>query len=384
LITQDFLGAAHRIGRTLCRDAVWSGPACNWLGWTARPLGGQLVIGKGSQNASLGYGTAGIGLFLARLYAVTADELVRTTSLGALQHAVDNANLSDPGLFTGCTGIACAAGEAGELLGAGEYKSHACRLLADALEILSTNNGPNEDAALQYAAGIPVLLAVGRRRQLRCAVDLAIRIGEKLAEAIAAIVAEQIQPPQAAMIANALGQLVKETGTETFKQASDRVLQSTADSSPTAQWPAENLSAFPNLYNETGMPVSFRNAQLVRAAQLYPDNSGITKNAVALTEATTASLMRPLVPGDGGYCLSHGVAGKAELLILASNAERTDLFPIAAAAGRTGVTHFSQARMPWPCAVPVGESPNLMFGLAGIGHFYLRLHDPAAIPSLLV
>lgn len=382
--SQDFLGAAHRIGRTLCRDAVWSGPACNWLGWTTRQFGGQLVIGKGSQNASLGYGTAGIGLFLARLYSHTSDALVRTTGRAALQHAVDNANFSDPGLFTGCTGIACAAGEASELLGAGEYKSHACRLLAKALEILSANNSQSEDAALQYASGIPLLLAVGRRRQLKCAVDLAVRSGEKLTEAIAMMVPEQIPAPQAAIMASALGQLATETGTETFKAACDRVFQSTADSSPTAQWPGENPSAFPNLYNETAMPVSFRHAQLVHAARLYPDNAGITKSVVALTESTTASLMRPLVPGDGGYCLSHGVAGKAELLTLASNPERTDLFPIAAAAGRTGVTHFSQTRIPWPCAVPAGESPNLMFGLAGIGHFYLRLHDPAAVPSLLV
>ena len=38
-----FLDAASRIGRRLCRDAVWSEGRCNWLGWAMEPHGGQWV-----------------------------------------------------------------------------------------------------------------------------------------------------------------------------------------------------------------------------------------------------------------------------------------------------------------------------------------------------
>jgi lantibiotic modifying enzyme len=31
-----------------------------------------------------------------------------------------------------------------------------------------------------------------------------------------------------------------------------------------------------------------------------------------------------------------------------------------------------------------GETASLMLGLAGIGYFYLRLHDPEGIPSVLI
>jgi lantibiotic modifying enzyme len=31
-----------------------------------------------------------------------------------------------------------------------------------------------------------------------------------------------------------------------------------------------------------------------------------------------------------------------------------------------------------------GESPNLLLGLAGIGYFYLRLHNAAEFPSVLI
>jgi hypothetical protein len=35
---------------------------------------------------------------------------------------------------------------------------------------------------------------------------------------------------------------------------------------------------------------------------------------------------------------------------------------------------------PWPCGTHSGETPNLMLGLAGIGHFLLRLGNPETPP----
>ena len=53
--------------------------------------------------------------------------------------------------------------------------------------------------------------------------------------------------------------------------------------------------------------------------------------------------------------------------------------------GRIGQAQYVQQNLPWPCGVMGGwETPNLMLGLAGIGYFYLRLHDPAMIPSTLL
>jgi lantibiotic modifying enzyme len=386
---QGFLASAHRIGRSLCRDALWAGPAGNWLGWTARPIGGQLVIGKASQSAGLAHGTAGIGLFLAQLHAHTSEAIIKTTSRAAFQHAIESANLSDSGFFTGCAGIACAIAEASDLLNAREYKTHACRLFGKAMEALppkhSAGKGVSDSASWLSAGGIPMLLAVGRRQRLKCAIDLAVQIGERLAEITSLADPDLINPPAAAMIASALGELAATTGQHSFKLACDRLLNSIAhDHLATPYWPADNPAAFPDLYCETAAPLSILYAQVVRAANLHPDNAGLKRYAGAIADATAVSLTRPLTVGDGGYCLSHGVAGKAEVLLLAASLhERADLLPLAAAAGQSGVTHFSEARMPWPCAVPAGESPNLMFGLAGIGYFYLRLHDPAAVPSLL-
>lgn len=32
----------------------------------------------------------------------------------------------------------------------------------------------------------------------------------------------------------------------------------------------------------------------------------------------------------------------------------------------------------------MGEAPNLLLGLAGIGYFFLRLHNPVDVPSVLL
>lgn len=62
-----FLEAAERIGRRLCRDALWSEGHCTWLGWSMEPHAGQWLPVFRNTLTSLYDGTTGIGLFLARL-----------------------------------------------------------------------------------------------------------------------------------------------------------------------------------------------------------------------------------------------------------------------------------------------------------------------------
>ncbi|HEU5097885.1 MAG TPA: hypothetical protein VFU22_02490, partial [Roseiflexaceae bacterium] len=50
----------------------------------------------------------------------------------------------------------------------------------------------------------------------------------------------------------------------------------------------------------------------------------------------------------------------------------------------TTVAHIGMERYATQPGAPwLSETPSLMLGLAGTGHFYLRLSDPA-IPSILV
>lgn len=83
-----FLDAASRIGRRLCRDAVWHEGRCNWLGWAMEPHGGQWISVYRAMGVSVYDGAAGIGLFLAYLARPSDDNVIATTAVGALAQAL--------------------------------------------------------------------------------------------------------------------------------------------------------------------------------------------------------------------------------------------------------------------------------------------------------
>ena len=93
--------------------------------------------------------------------------------------------------------------------------------------------------------------------------------------------------------------------------------------------------------------------------------------------------------GSLSFCLCHGLAGNADILIdgrsllAAAGLEGVRLPEVI---GEAGLTSYGSTGRPWPCGIPVPsrETPGLMLGLAGIGHFYLRLQYPETVPSLLL
>ncbi len=84
---------------------------------------------------------------------------------------------------------------------------------------------------------------------------------------------------------------------------------------------------------------------------------------------------------EGNFSLCHGRAGNADLLLYAG----PEYSSPARRVGEMGIEMYENERVPWPCGAPGGEeTPDLMLGLAGIGYFYLRLHDPLQTPSVLM
>ncbi len=93
------------------------------------------------------------------------------------------------------------------------------------------------------------------------------------------------------------------------------------------------------------------------------------------------------MPARGeNYSLCHGLGGNAELFILAADVLGDERYRgIAEMIGDRGIQSVHMMRNPWPCGVlSGGETPNLMLGTAGIGHFYLRLYDSSAVSSVLL
>jgi len=122
---------------------------------------------------------------------------------------------------------------------------------------------------------------------------------------------------------------------------------------------------------------------LLRAAQITGDPA-YGAEAEAAIQTTLAALDRQPT-GREDWSLCHGSAGNAELLLLARDVAGRAASSSPERLGALGRERYDETHTPWPCGVPGGgEAPNLMLGTAGIGYSYLRLYDPARVPSVLL
>src|SRR5262249_56304257 len=116
--------AAGGIGRRLCRDAIWWEGRCNWLGWAMEAHAGQWISVHRAMPALVYDGTAGIGVFLARLSRLSDDPIIRTTAEGALAQAltaIDSlSDAGEDGFYSGLSGVARSCTEAGTALRFGQ------------------------------------------------------------------------------------------------------------------------------------------------------------------------------------------------------------------------------------------------------------------------
>jgi lantibiotic modifying enzyme len=87
---------------------------------------------------------------------------------------------------------------------------------------------------------------------------------------------------------------------------------------------------------------------------------------------------------DANFCLCHGLAGNAEILLHASsdatNDESKAYRDIAEEVAVRCMEYGPESGGDWRGCI---DTPGLMVGWAGIGSFYLRLRD-GAVPSALL
>jgi lantibiotic modifying enzyme len=116
------------------------------------------------------------------------------------------------------------------------------------------------------------------------------------------------------------------------------------------------------------------------------DLVAIEQDLEAALQSSAAALMQAWLPGKLNYSLCHGAAGNADLMIMAAQElNRPTLMTVAEKVAQDGHHFYVKQGLPWPCGnAGVGESPGLMLGTAGIGHFYLRMYDAQSVQSILL
>ena len=399
-----FLEAATRIGRRLCRDAIWADGRCNWLGWTNEPGVKQALPIYRAMGPLLHDGTAGIGLFLTWLAYFTHDQIVRATAVGAFAHAlaaVDGlADAGEYGFYSGLSGIAWCCAESGTLL---EDEQLAVRGQAAISRTARIAPHPQRLSVFNGSAGLIHVLCT-RTEDEACEELLAaaVRHGDHLLSR--AVETEQgwswDSPREHPLlgfaqgtsgIAAALITLAWRSGREDFVVAAEQALRHERNYFRPAGSNSPDLPCLIKLGGEPADALSWcRGVPGIGFARLlmhrlFPDDAGFLNEAEAAI-ATTAAAVAPTAPGVGNFSLCRGDAGNADLLILAADLlARPDLRCIAETAASSAIEQFEEAALPWPCGGPGGvEIPNLLLGLSGIGYCLLRLYDSRAVPTVLL
>jgi lantibiotic modifying enzyme len=406
---ERFLEVAWSIGTRLCRDAIWDGHRCNWLGDSMEPHGGEWKVAHKSFGPDLYSGTSGIALFLARLQRFRPDPLLVQTARGAIRQALSRTDDIPPeirhSLYSGWIGIALALLDVAQLLDDPSLKREALRLVDGQL---GHELDPMSLDVIGGAAGaIAGLMAIDRRLGTDRYLGEAQRLGRHLlqhahrdGEAWSWTTMPPTGPgPQkdlagyshgAAGIALALLELAVRTGRDDFREGAEGgfAYERNCFSAEQQNWPDFRTFASPTpeqpgyslawCHGAPGIGLSRVRAFTLTGDERYRHEA----------EAAVAGTYRPLtMPSQAeNFSLCHGLGGNAELFILAADALGDERYRVPAdSIGDRGIAAVHTPRNPWPCGVlSGGESPNLMLGTAGIGYFYLRLYDSRAVPSILL
>lgn len=407
---QAFLETAAFLGRRLCRDALWAGERCNWLGDSMEFVGGAWSVVHRALGPDLYGGTSGIALFLATLYRLTGEPLFRLTAEGALAHArsrvEDFPAAHRVGFYSGWTGIGYAMIAAGEVFEDTALIDNGYTLIVEAARYVSAESGL--DVVAGTAGTIPVLINLQRRGRR----DDLIAVAERHAEHLLSVARKSdagwswnTLPGQsdrdltgfahgAAGIAWSLLELSAATGRALFRDAAERgfAYERQWFSQEHENWP--DFRAIAAAMSSPGTPgymVAWCHGapgiglSRLRAFEIIGGDT-MRSEAEAAIRTTTRLLNHASLAPQSDFTFCHGRAGNAELLLYAEkvlgDAAAGDL---ARAVGQQGIEAFYRKDLPWPCGVPGGgETPGLMLGIAGIGYFYLRLFDPAGVASALL
>lgn len=400
------IAAASQIGRSICASARWDSTRtrCTWIARTVAGRSGPNHVFM-PHSATLGQdlyaGTAGVGLFLAQLAALTGDAEFRDTARGALAAAVNGVlrgGETVPGLYTGVPGVVLTAVRTGQLLG---ERAPVERLSA----LLTKRPADIEDDLMSGRAGEILALTQLAETTDWPAADalvLARRLGTELLGSIAehGPVGRPRSPDKpawtglshgAAGVALALLALANRTDDTAFLDAARAGFsyEDTLFDSEAGNWPDFRERPF----DDPGTPafmIAWCNGapgialSRLRARDLDPRRQADhTRSATAALATTLAEVERrqPLADWDATYC--HGVAGLVETLWTGGHLlGRDDLLEAARSAtfrlARHSVTELRSG-------VPGGTTnPSLMLGTAGIGYQLLRVAAPGRVPSILL
>lgn len=402
---------AESIGRHIVQSAIWHDDRCNWIGVNYQPdplTPGSFLQTYETLGSAVYGGTSGVALFLAELTYVSGESAFRKAALGAIRQALQQVAQREHGnafgLYDGRLGVAFAVARAALLLDEKDLLDGALR--SAELTVGDEATEAEADLLSGTAGAIVALLGlyyiVGKRGLL----SRAARLGATLIAAATRSAdgyswAARVTPRQrhltglshgAAGIGYALVELYAATAEARFKQAADKAFayERAAFDAERGNWPdyrgvlETKVRTRPIVpcgtawcHGAPGIALS-----RIRAHEVLGGH-GYDSEALVALNTTRDTLLRRQDLETGNFSLCHGLCGNAEVLLQGRRLpqwDHEDAIRLVTRFADHGRARYARNGT-WPCGSGRGETPGLMLGLAGIGSFYLHLHNPK-LPSL--
>jgi lantibiotic modifying enzyme len=393
--TGEFLDVAAALARQLADSAIWYRGRCSWIGTSSVEPGSNRV--DAALGPDLYGGTSGVALALADAAVTLGDGRAAATALGAIRHALRHADPTGDGLYGGAPGVAYAAARVAGLLG-DEPGLQGARDLLRAWRRRRIP-GPAFDLVEGRAGTVAALVALDPVVDEPWLRDAAIAVGDEL------LAQAEVTPftwswpspgdPRmhslcgfahgAAGAAHALLELAAVTGEERFRDAAEGAFgyeRAWADSSGGAVPDLRGVGR--TVARDVPLPATeswCRGAPGVALARMRADEllgtAGEQPGPWLATTRRCVSERLDTVPDD--FCLCHGLAGAADVLVYAD-----EHATLAQDVGRLGIERHHLTGSGFPSGLPDGATPGLLAGLAGIALFYLRLGDGDIETPLLI
>lgn len=372
-----------------------------------------------SAAPALHSGAAGVLLFLARLHAVTGDAATGSAVRRLALEAEEGAAGLDGSWMHGRGGAGFCLHVAGEALDDGALRARGAEM------VLAAASGPQTgpDAYAGSCGAVLALLAMYESTGDGHFLDAALNVADRLLEREAGVSPRgmHLRHPLPSIIplpglghgasglVLAATELFRHTGDPAFAwvargalryedgwhRAAGGWVDGRIHTSPLEMEPAAALAEFrEDGFRRYARPVRASwtawcngRAGFIAARARYRRIFGGDPWSTLLPALRHDPVVRPGGPEPDDFTLCCGYAGLAEAYLLAWEAVgEADALRRAQEIGQMAAelrAHTGDWLAPWQTA-PRRAWLGLMKGLAGIGHLFLRLHDPAATPSIML